>query len=508
MKNLLLSGLLSAVSAEMARPNVIRSVLVMLLGLSLVFCGGGKNNDDGKQNGPPPPLSELTGIETFSTNERMPFNSDMALSVRGVSNGDRVQIYFSGDCSGEALNDINLSTDDIQGSSYTWLYSLNPDLEGERTFSVQVSRMGFQTDCFPLGINYRTASVSAGHNHTCSILNNGLIKCWGEGRLGSIGSGDTANLGDVSGEDGLSLNPLRIGREISLKARKIESSISSCVLLEDQRLRCFGLGGSGQLGTGNTSNLGDAPGEMESLTPIDLGSASDGKPLPVWDFTTGLEHACALVGEQITDLSVKCWGTNFSGQLGLGATNHRGDGPNEMGNALPVVDLGSGRTALSVTAGNGHTCALLDNGTVKCWGANSKGQLGLGDTNHRGDGPDEMGNALPAVDLGSDRTALAVTAGYTHTCALLDNGAVKCWGNNFSGALGLGDRSNRGDGPDEMGNALPAVDLGSARTALSVTAGNLHTCVLLDNGTLKCWGNHTAGKLGLGDANSSGRYAK
>jgi alpha-tubulin suppressor-like RCC1 family protein len=106
-----------------------------------------------------------------------------------------------------------------------------------------------------------------------------------------------------------------------------------------------------------------------------------------------------------------------------------------------------------------HTCARLDNGTVKCWGLNSDGQLGLGDVQSRGDGPGELGANLPAVDLGPGRTVLQVTGRGRHTCARLDDGTVKCWGGNGLGQLGLGDTQHRGDGPGEMGAALPVVPL-------------------------------------------------
>lgn len=132
-----------------------------------------------------------------------------------------------------------------------------------------------------------------------------------------------------------------------------------------------------------------------------------------------------------------------------------------MGDNLPAVDLGTGRTASAIWYGDLHVCALLDNGSVKCWGWNSAGQLGLGDTDNRGDGLAEMGDNLGNVPLGTGRTALAVTAGYDHSCALLDNDTVKCWGNNADGQLGYGDASWRGDGAGEMGNNLPAVDLGT-----------------------------------------------
>ena len=108
--------------------------------------------------------------------------------------------------------------------------------------------------------------------------------------------------------------------------------------------------------------------------------------------------ACA----HLDDKSVKCWGNNWDGQLGVGDTNHRGDGPGEMGDNLPAVDLGTGRTATAISMGDGYTCALLDDNSVKCWGYNYYGQLGVGDTNNRGDGPNEMGDNLPAVDLGSN----------------------------------------------------------------------------------------------------------
>lgn len=116
-----------------------------------------------------------------------------------------------------------------------------------------------------------------------------------------------------------------------------------------------------------------------------------------------------------------------------------------------------------VAAGGAHTCALHDNGTVRCWGDNRFGQLGQGDTKSRGGNPGEMGDALPPIDLGTGRTATAIAAGQSRTCALLDDHSVKCWGDNADGALGLGDAVNRGDGPGQMGDDLPAIDLGVMR---------------------------------------------
>ncbi|MCB9373666.1 MAG: hypothetical protein H6518_12980 [Microthrixaceae bacterium] len=180
--------------------------------------------------------------------------------------------------------------------------------------------------------------------------------------------------------------------------------------------------------------------------------------------SAGSDVTCALLdGGQ-----VKCWGDNGSGRLGLGDLRDRGDEPGEMGDALPAIDLGAGRTATAVSAGLLHTCALLDGGQVKCWGGNGSGRLGIGSSDTRGDQAGEMGDALPTVALGTGRTAIAITAAGVHTCALLDDGRVKCWGSGFAGRLGSGGTANLGDGPGEMGDALAPVDLGTGRTATAL----------------------------------------
>ena len=170
-------------------------------------------------------------------------------------------------------------------------------------------------------------------------------------------------------------------------------------------------------------------------------------------------HNCAV----LDDDSVKCWGYNYNGQLGLGDRNDRGDDWNEMGDNLPAVNLGTGRKAKAISAGGSHTCAILDDNTVKCWGYNYNGQLGLGDKNTRGDDWNGMGDNLPAVNLGTGRMAKAISAGGSHTCAVLDDGFVKCWGRN-EGRLGIGYLNNRGDDPYEMGDKLPLVGFGTGRT--------------------------------------------
>ena len=178
--------------------------------------------------------------------------------------------------------------------------------------------------------------------------------------------------------------------------------------------------------------------------------------------STSAALRCALLTLAIPARS-KCWGRN-QGQLGLGDTNNRGFGANEMGTHLPSVDLGSGWTVVEVAAGNSHTCARLEDGAaraLKCWGSNNfYGRLGMGDSISRGGAGGEMGDLLPAVQLGTGRWALALDLGIVHSCALLDDGAsFKCWGDNDKGQLGLGDVETRGDRGGEMGDDLPSVPL-------------------------------------------------
>jgi hypothetical protein len=146
--------------------------------------------------------------------------------------------------------------------------------------------------------------------------------------------------------------------------------------------------------------------------------------------------------------------------------------------------------ALSISVGRVHACAVLDDHALKCWGDNSSGQLGLGDTRPRGRDASEMGDALPAVDLGTGRTAVAVAARSYATCALLDDGSVKCWGQ-----LGTSAASIVGDQPGELGDHLARVDLGG-RAATSIALGDHEACAATADGGLVCWEYAVEGPLG------------
>ena len=192
--------------------------------------------------------------------------------------------------------------------------------------------------------------------------------------------------------------------------------------------------------------------------------------------------------------SVKCWGLNDLGQLGDGTTTSR---------SLPVdvlVSLGgsplTGVTAIS--AGTSHTCALLSTGSVKCWGYNGDGEFGNGTTTN---------SSLPVDVLvslgGSPLTGVsAITAGAYHTCALLSTGSVRCWGLNNYGQIGDG---TSGAGTNRLAPTAVLVSLGgSPLTGVSaITAGAYHTCALVSTGSVKCWGYNGAGEFGNGTTTNS-----
>jgi len=328
-----------------------------------------------------------------------------------------------------------------------------------------------------------------------ALLEDGRLKRWGMGDwIGPLGLGEMLVRGDEPGELGDFLPAIDLGMGKTADSI-VAGAYHCCAVLTDDNLKCWGQNYYSQLGRGDTTpSVGDDPGEMGNALPVvDLGTDRT-----VFFAAAGVSHTCAILNGG----DVKCWGQNDLGQLGVGDPFDRGRYPAHMGDNLPVVALGAGKTAIAIGLGNKHTCALLSDHTVKCWGAG--GSLGLGDKSIRGRESNGMGDNLPSVDLGTGRTALALSVGFEHTCALLDDATIKCWGKNASGQLGLGDKDTRGDDPGEMGDALPPVFLGMGKTAVSLSAGGGTTCALLTDGSVKCWGLNAAGRLGLGDINARG----
>jgi alpha-tubulin suppressor-like RCC1 family protein len=194
--------------------------------------------------------------------------------------------------------------------------------------------------------------------------------------------------------------------------------------------------------------------------------------------SAGAFHTCALVG----DARVLCWGSNASGQLGDGTTN---DHTTPVDVAWPSPPA----SVTAIAAGRFHTCAVTSGtrgtsgGQVFCWGSNVAGQLGDGTTTDR--------SAPVAVGV-SD--AVGIAAGNDHTCAVLDTGSVRCWGSNDSGQLGDGTFTSNPFGVDVTGLRLVAREVG---------AGAFHTCALGVSGGVQCWGLNAVGELGDGTMTTS-----
>jgi hypothetical protein len=336
-----------------------------------------------------------------------------------------------------------------------------------------------------LGAGRTAVAITAGSAHTCALLDNSTVRCWGEGDFGRLGYGNVNDIGD--NETPGSVGPVDLGT--GRTAVEISAGgAHTCARLDNGTVRCWGWGGVGALGYGNTNDIGDneTPG---SVGPVDLGTGRTAAKL-----TAGGFHTCAV----LDNAAVRCWGFADFGALGYGNTNEIGD--DETPGSVGTVDLGVGRTAEAIEGGGVHTCALLDDANVRCWGFGSSGRLGYGNTNTIGD--NETPGSVGPVNVGTGRTTLVIAAGGQHSCAVLDNDTVRCWGEGDFGRLGYGNINDIGD--NEAPGSVGPVSLGTGRTAVTLSAGGLHTCVVLDNGAVRCWGEADSGRLGYGNLNDIG----
>ena len=327
--------------------------------------------------------------------------------------------------------------------------------------------------------------IDAGRYQSCAVLPSASLRCWGYGGDGALGYGNTATIGDdetPAGAGPVDLGPGRTAKAISA------GTVHTCALLDDDAVRCWGFGGNGRLGLGSTQTVGDDEAPA-SVGPVNLGPGRTAKAI-----AAGRAHTCA----RLDDGAVRCWGFGGDGRLGYNARDSIGD--NESPGTAGPVDLGAGRTAKAITAGDAHVCGLLDDGTVRCWGLGANGQLGYGNTEAIGDN-ETPGSAGP-LDLGAGRTAVAISAGDFHTCAVLDDGTVRCWG--FGGDGRLGNVNIESIGDNETPAAAGPVNLGPGRTAKAISAGADHTCALLDDNSVRCWGFGQRGALGYANTATIG----
>lgn len=346
------------------------------------------------------------------------------------------------------------------GTVSCWGYNFEQELGYGDANQYGEGRDRYLPPAFPiqLGSGKKARSISVNYSHSCALLNDSSIKCWGQNNFGQLGYGDTVKRG-VPPEVGINLGA-------GQRAVAIATGFAhTCAIREDGGVVCWGSNASGQLGYGDSRSRLQAP--MEA---INLGGMR-AKALQL-----GAYHSCVL----LEDDQVKCWGDNSYGQTGQGSVQIN------LAPSARALDFGSGLKARELAVGSYHTCALLQDGSARCWGRNQSGQLGYGDLDDRRL-PPQIG-----LDFGAGQNAIHLSAGLAHTCAVMSDKSVQCWGGNEEGQLGYGDLINRSEPPQL------AVPLQSERAVASLSAGRLHACVIFDDATLKCWGSNTYGQLGTG----------
>jgi Tol biopolymer transport system component/alpha-tubulin suppressor-like RCC1 family protein len=331
----------------------------------------------------------------------------------------------------------------VTNQGVVWCWGGND--HGELGDGTQVNRLN---PVPVLGLSSGAHAITAGANHACAITSAGGVRCWGFNQFGQLGDG--------THEDRLTPTPVP-GLSTGVQAIAA-GSYHTCALLETGGVQCWGIANRGQLGYGDTT--------PPWFTSIDSPTPVDGLSSGVAALVAGSNHTCALMEAG----GAKCWGSNDFGDLGDGTTSDRNT-------PTDVVVLPPGVTA--ITLGEQHACALV-NGGAMCWGRNSEGELGDGTTTSR-----------PTADdvTGLTNGVAAIVAGTRHTCAITDLGGAKCWGQNGSGQLGDRSTTQRSEPVDVWG-------LSSAVAA--VAPANSHTCAIVGSGNVRCWGLNFSGAVGDG----------
>ena len=291
------------------------------------------------------------------------------------------------------------------------------------------------------GLAAGVAKVYANHQQTCALMDTGAVKCWGLNNHGQIGNNGTLDRQVPTDVTGLSsgVTALALGDE------------HVCALDTAGGVKCWGRNDRGQVGNNGT---------LDRQVPTSVVGLASG----VTAIYAHHQQTCAIVDTG----AVKCWGRNDRGQVGNNGTLDR---------QVPTDVVGlSGVTALAM--GDGHVCALTNAGAVECWGRNDHGQIGNNGT---------LDRQVPTAAQGLEAGVASIYANNLQTCAIMATGAVKCWGLNTHGQVG-----NNGT----LDRQVPTDCVGLASGATSLTIGDEHVCALLDTGAIKCWGQGSHGQIG------------
>ncbi len=377
------------------------------------------------------------------------------------------------DISGASANSYTLSVKDIAGSTARVVVTASNSYGSAKTASA------------PMAVGATVRETSAGEDHTCALSSVGTVKCWGSNSGGQLGNGTHR----------VSTTPVQVKGVGGTGTLSNVTQISAgnhytCALLSNHTVECWGENGDGQLGNG-THHYSTTPVRVERVSGT--GTLSN-----VTEISAGAGHTCAL----LSDGTVECWGANWIGQLGNGARLRLAT----TDSSIPVRVKGVGGTgALSnvaeISAGAVTTCALLTDRTVKCWGYNSQGELGNGTTISSSTPVPVKGNA--GTSAISDATQ--ISAGGNHTCTLLTDRTVKCWGTSGAGELGNGVDLDW-EAKNYRSTPVQVKGVGGTGTLSNVTqisTGDDYTCALQSDHTVECWGDNYDGDLGDGTVNYS-----
>lgn len=283
-------------------------------------------------------------------------------------------------------------------------------------------------------------SISMGGYHSCAVVDSGDVKCWGLNRVGQLGDGSILDRFEPE-----SVYDLKSVSSVSV------GLFHSCAVVGGGGVKCWGQNDHGQLGI-----LGG-----DRFTPLDVDGITDVKYVKLGGY-----HTCAVNDNGV---DFRCWGRNGDGQLGVG---------NVADSSVPIK-VSTGGNVRDFDLGGRHTCVITSLG-VKCWGKNNAGQLGVGNN---------VNSNLPISVEGVD-SAVELALGDSHSCARLFDGKVKCWGENAFGQLG--------DGSIKSSNV--PVDVLGVSDVVEIDAGSGYTCARSKNGAVKCWGDNRDGSLGDGQA--------
>lgn len=309
--------------------------------------------------------------------------------------------------------------------------------------------------------------IAVAGDDTCALLSDKTVRCWGQNLFGQLGVGTDVLDGSFDGAP-YSVPvavPGRTAIDEVATGDYFAENMWACARSGNTNLQCWGSNHYAQLGLGDAATTDNLP-HPNGAPIMGLPSATQ--------FSLAGGHSCALQPSG----KIECWGDNVDFGLGREVLDDAGDSIQY----LPTADFvdGGGNDYTHVVSGEAQTCALTQTGGVDCWGWNSYGQLGRADAGYAELEPHSVDNLSEVTQL---------VGGQDFYCALTSSGAVMCWGQNSLGQLGEADASA------STGLVAPVV-LPAGRKATLIGAGQQTGCALLDDATLWCWGDNTAGELG------------